>query len=109
MKHHHKLVRDRIPEIILSTGKRPVCETLEEDVYIAALEKKLLEEANEYLNDPSYEEMADLMEVLEAIVKARRFDQEKLLNIKNAKAAARGGFEKRIFLHSVLEPGDPEF
>lgn len=68
-----------------------------------ALNRKLTEETQEYLQDPSLEELADILEVLEAIVKANGFTMEQLLDCKVAKKAKRGGFEKRIFLKEVIE------
>lgn len=103
MKIHDKLVRDRIPEIIRDSGKIPLCETLSDEQYLDALEQKLLEEAQEYRQIPCMEEMADLLEVIEAICRARGFETETLQNIKKEKARKRGAFEKRIFLHAVAE------
>ena len=37
----HKLVRDRIPEIIEADGKTCVCETLSDEDYIYLLDQKL--------------------------------------------------------------------
>ena len=74
MKVYNKLVRDRIPDIIRADGHIPQCETLDTARYLDALEQKLLEEAAEYRQTPCMEEMADLMEVIEAICKARGFD-----------------------------------
>ena len=71
MKVYNKLVRDRIPDIIRADGHIPQCETLDTARYLDALEQKLLEEAAEYRQTPCMEEMADLMEVIEAICKAR--------------------------------------
>lgn len=42
-----KLVRDRIPEIIKSEGRRPVARVLDEASYRQALLAKLIEEAEE--------------------------------------------------------------
>lgn len=109
MKHYNKLVRDRIPEIIAGCGNRAVCTVLQDSEYLSALEKKLSEETAEYLREPSLEEMADIMEVLTAICKARGFDTAELQHVQQKKARERGGFEKKIFLHKVLEPGDADF
>ena len=40
-KAYHKLVRDRIPEIIEAEGKLCVCETLTDEDYIHLLDQKL--------------------------------------------------------------------
>ena len=41
---HHKLVRDRIPEMIEASGKTCVTRTLDDAAYLAALDQKLTEE-----------------------------------------------------------------
>ena len=71
VKKYHKLVRDRIPEIIESDGKQCVCEVLSSKEYLALLDEKLQEELNEYEESKSLEELADLLEVMYAVVKAR--------------------------------------
>ena len=45
---YHKLVRDRIPEIIEADGKVCICETLSDEDYIYLLDQKLNEELAEY-------------------------------------------------------------
>jgi len=92
-----KLVRDKIPEIIKETGKYPITRTLSEEEYLIELDKKLNEEVAEYQADKSMEEIADIMEVIFAICKARNYSQEQIGNIKREKREKRGGFEKRIF------------
>ena len=74
MQVYNKLVRDKIPEIIEANGDKPTYETLKDDRYLIELNKKLLEEANEFIeaNDP--EELADLMEVVYAITTLKNID-----------------------------------
>ena len=57
-KTYHKLVRDRIPEIIEADGKTCVCETLSDEDYISLLDQKLNEELAEYQESKSLEELA---------------------------------------------------
>lgn len=102
-KNYHKLVRDRIPEIIESSGKSCVWETLSDEDYIRLLDEKLNEELAEYQESKSLEELADLLEVMQAVVKARGWSLEKLERVRADKAAKRGGFEKRIVLKEVRE------
>lgn len=101
MKIYNKLVRDKIPELIESDGRKCVAHTLSEKEYIAALETKLYEEVAEYQADKNLEEMADVLEVLRAICIARGYTLEKLEQLRAKKAAERGGFEGRIFLEYV--------
>lgn len=100
---HNKLVRDKIPEIIEKSGKAAHCRVLENEEYLAELDRKLNEECAEYQADKSIEEMADVLEVLYAIAEARGYSVEELERVRAAKAEKRGGFQDRIFLESVDE------
>lgn len=92
-----KLVRDKIPQIIETAGKRPIIEILSEEDYLTELDKKLNEEVAEYQADKSIEEMADILEVLFAICEARGHSVEELVKVREAKREARGGFKDRIY------------
>ena len=71
MPIHNKLVRDRIPEIIESTGKKFSTRILNEEEYITELKKKSFEELQEYMeaNEKSdaIEELADVLEIMHAL------------------------------------------
>ena len=103
VKRYHKLVRDRIPEIIEQSGKTCITSILSADEYLAMLDEKLSEELAEYQQDKSMEELADLLEVLMAVAKARGSSFEEVEAIRHQKAEKRGGFEKRILLTEVHE------
>lgn len=98
---HNKLVRDKIPEIVRQAGKTPVCHQLDSFSYLEALEQKLIEEVQEYLNDKNLEEMADVLEVLLAICEARGYTAEELMMKRQEKAQERGGFSEKLFLEYV--------
>ena len=100
-KIYNKLVRDRIPEIIKGNGQECVTESLSPEEYITALDKKLREEMEEYQRDKSIDELADLLEVVYSVAKARGWSVEELEEVRKTKAEKRGGFEKRIFLKEV--------
>ena len=100
---YHKLVRDRIPEIIEKDGKQCVCSVLSDEDYIRMLDLKLNEELQEYQESKSMEELADLLEVMRAVALARGSSMEDIEQIRIRKAEKRGGFEKRILLEAVLE------
>ena len=100
---YHKLVRDRIPEIIESSGRTAVCAVLSPRDYIAMLDQKLDEELAEYQESKSMEELADLLEVISAVAQARGSSVEEVNAIRQRKKEKRGGFEKRILLEEVIE------
>lgn len=101
-KTYNKLVRDKIPEIIESAGKACTTEILSDEEYLKMLDAKLDEECAEYQADKSIEELADIMEVVYAIAKARGCSSEMLESVRKEKAEKRGGFEKKIFLKDVI-------
>ena len=93
-----KLVRDNIPEIIRSNGETPTTRTLSDDEYLIALDDKLREEVAEYLEANDLAEVADILEVLRAILVARGSDYKQIESIRKEKLDKRGGFKKHIFL-----------
>ena len=100
---YHKLVRDRIPEIIKQSGKQCVCSILSEEDFLLLLDQNLNEELDEYQESKSMEELADLLEVIHFVALARGSSIEEIEKIRIQKAEKRGGFEKRILLESVIE------
>ena len=67
MKTYNKLVRDRIPEIIKANGQTACFSVLDKTQLQAALKKKLCEEVGEYLDSADLEELADILEVIDAL------------------------------------------
>lgn len=102
-KAYNKLVRDRIPEIIELSGKTCTVETLSDEKYLVMLDAKLNEELAEYQESKSLEELADLLEVMGAVVKARGYSWDELTEVRKKKREARGGFEKKLLLKEVFE------
>ena len=106
---YNKLVRDRIPELIESGGHRAVTHVLDEDSYHAALLAKLTEEAQEASQATAGDlaaELADVLEVLKALVTALTMTWEELLALAADKRTERGGFQQRLFLEYV-EQAEP--
>lgn len=100
---YNKLVRDKIPKEIENKGKKCKYEILDDEKYSKELDKKLLEEVNEYISDHSEKEMADVQEVLKAIIKYRNIDEERVEELRKAKEIKKGGFYNKIYLKEVLE------
>lgn len=100
---HNKLVRDRIPEIIEKSGKRAVTEILSDEEYIELLNKKLMEEVQEYLESGTVEELADIGEVMHAIMDLKGIALEEFQRVRLEKLEQRGGFKERILLKEVIE------
>ena len=100
---YSKLVRDRIPEIIETSGKTCVTEILPDDEYLRMIDTKLDEELAEYHKDQNIAELADLMEVIYAAAIARGYTIEQLEKVRAEKAEKRGSFQKKILLVEVTE------
>ena len=101
MREYNKLVRDKIPEIISNNGENPKTRILDNIEYKKELDRKLLEEVNEYLKDDNIEELADIEEVLLAILSYKDTSIEEFEKIIKEKEDKRGAFKKKIFLEKV--------
>ena len=101
---YDKLVRDKIPEIIRQAGKQPITDILPQDDIATALDRKLQEEVQEYLESGSIEEMADVLEVLHGIAFHKGIPWNEVESARLQKREERGGFEKGIRLLEVREP-----
>lgn len=99
---YEKLVRDRIPEIIEKSGKTCEIKVLSDSDYISYLNKKLQEEVEEYLNGNDVEELADLEEVLRAILDYKGITYDDFDGIRKNKAEERGAFKNKLLLKKVI-------
>lgn len=101
MRIYNKLVRDNIPEIIRRSGETAHISFLDDASYLKELRKKLLEETNEFLESEEIVELADILEVIEALAKVKGSDLNEIMNLKSKKSVKNGAFDKKIFLESV--------
>ena len=98
MIKYNKLVRDKIPEIIEADGRKCNVEVLSDDDFLKYLNCKLSEETNEYQESGNVEELADLEEVLRAILKAKGISYEDFEKIRIGKVEKRGAFDRKLLL-----------
>lgn len=64
---YNKLVRDKIPEIIKEKNQECSRHVANENEYRTSLQDKLTEEVKEFLTEPNEKELADILEVINAI------------------------------------------
>lgn len=103
-KVYNKLVRDKIPEIIIGNGGKPFTRILDDSEYKSELEKKLNEEYQEVLSatgENRIEELADMLEVMIYLAKLENKDLKDIIEVCDKKHAKRGGFDDKIYLEDV--------
>jgi predicted house-cleaning noncanonical NTP pyrophosphatase (MazG superfamily) len=82
-------------------GKKCNFKILNNNEYLKELDKKLFEEAHEFIEEHSIEELADLMEVIFAIMKNRNISIEDIESARKIKNNKKGLFNDKIYLIDV--------
>lgn len=126
---HNKLVRDRIPNIIIGRGLSFKARKLDAVEFENELTNKLIEEANEVAEKVQWlnhkceqepvskeehtldmqeikEELADVLEVYVHLVKSLGLTTNDIEVAANEKRAKRGSFEDRIYLEWVEDANE---
>ena len=102
---YNKLVRDLIPERIAESGKSSSVSVLDDPAFSYALRLKLLEEAHELFQAESREqivnESADLLELMETILKRHGISWEEVFSRQAGKRASAGAFKRQVMLHAT--------
>lgn len=96
-----KLVRDKIPEIIKDDGKIPRTHFADKKEFGGMLNKRFQEEAEEFIQIPSIEKMADIFEVITAINDFRGWKLEEVIKIQEKKREKKGAFRRRVILDGI--------
>ncbi len=93
---YEKLVRDNVPHILDKKGVAYEKRIANKEEYKFELIKKLNEEVQEFSSEGSSEELADVLEVIDAL---RELDEYKNVDsIKFKKLAEKGGFKNKFIL-----------
>ncbi len=96
--HYNKLVRDKIIGIVEAKGGQATFHIADRAEYWQKLKEKLREEVEEFMEAESQEEMADVFEVINAILKEKGWGIEDIVAVQKTKRAEKGGFDERIIL-----------
>lgn len=102
-KEHYKLVRDNILNILKNKGITYHSHIADDKEYKDCLYKKLIEELNEFIEEPCTEELADMLEVIDAIRSFHNISINELRTVKINKKNERGGFKNKIILDTTNE------
>jgi predicted house-cleaning noncanonical NTP pyrophosphatase (MazG superfamily) len=113
-KTYNKLVRDRMIDIYKDDVAKRITATdysvryLEPEETLELLKDKLLEESKEVFEvydqedkTDLKEELADVIEVIDAILYHNGIELDEVLKIRDQKKAKRGGFEEGLYLESI--------
>lgn len=105
MPIYNKLVRNEIPAIIEADNKKYTMNILEPARHEEEIKRKLVEELKEYqqasTNEEAIEELADLLELIYAVLPLHGSSMEELEKVRVAKREKRGGFDKGYYLIEV--------
>ena len=102
-KLYHKLVRDRIPEIIDTDGKDFKVHQASGSRLKDYAMRKLQEEVQEFVENPSAKEAADIMEIMNFICHRLGIHEHTIIAEATSKRVLRGGFEMGYILEWVEE------
>ena len=98
VKKYNKLVRDKIPQIIEDGGGTCKVYVATGEDYRNRLKDKLIEEAQEFFENPCVEELADGQEVIDALSEIHRWD---ITGARFKKNNFNGAFWRRYVLLEV--------
>lgn len=107
-KKYNKLVRDKIPEICLKNDAIPEIRIAKNDSeYRFYLQKKILEEALEIEKETNInklkKEIADLIEVINCLMRVANISEKEIKKIRKEKNRKRGSFNKRVILLKIKQ------
>ena len=101
MIRYNKLVRDKIPAILNEKNKIYIMHKADNIEYENKLKEKLMEEVKEFLESPCLEELADIQEVMLALLDTNQWSYGELEKVRQAKLNKRGGFTERFILEAA--------
>ncbi|MDQ0188220.1 nucleoside triphosphate pyrophosphohydrolase [Alicyclobacillus cycloheptanicus] len=105
---YHRLVRDRIPEIIESMGNIAIWRELDGDAFAQALLDTVVRASEQFAGTESLESLADVLECIDAWLDVRGLTMEDVSRARAERRKRCGGYERRRFLEQVAHGADNE-
>jgi predicted house-cleaning noncanonical NTP pyrophosphatase (MazG superfamily) len=105
--HHNKLIRDNIPEFIITSGNECETRVMDDGEYQIELKKKLIEEAIELFeatDENLINELGDVLQVLMSIADLYNIPFDEVIKYQLEKEKKIGSFSKKIFLKWSTQP-----
>jgi len=96
-----KLVRDKVPELIMRSGKRPVFRRAQGAELKKHADAKILEEAGEFAKSGELDELVDLLEAIYFRLQLEGITAQEAHERMAKKRHERGGFEGGVILERV--------
>ncbi|MCL6643035.1 MAG: nucleoside triphosphate pyrophosphohydrolase [Candidatus Bipolaricaulota bacterium] len=96
-----KLVRDKIPELIMRSGKRPVFRRAQGAELKKYADAKVLEEAKEFAKLGDLDELTDLLEAIYFRLQLEGISAQEAHERMMKKRHERGGFEGGVILERI--------
>jgi predicted house-cleaning noncanonical NTP pyrophosphatase (MazG superfamily) len=97
-----QLVRDKLPEIMLTEGRTIEVRTAKGREYEFMLSKKLEQDVKDFLGDrKNIDKIAEITEVLHCLADYNEIDWDKVEETRKKKIIDRGSFKKKIILEKV--------
>lgn len=97
------LIRDKMPKYLEQDGKKAIIEKIKDTDMIFYLNLKLREEVTGYEDERSVEKIADIIEVLYAILEHKGVSLSKFEKIRVKRANKLGRYKEKLLLKDVIE------
>lgn len=100
-KTYNKLVRDKIPELIMRAGKKPIFRRVQGAELKQYADAKIFEEVKEFSKLGELDELVDLLEAIYFRLQLEGISAQEAHERMMKKRHERGGFEGGVILERV--------